>query len=207
MLSQNNMETYLGMVFGDRQGTFLEIGAWDGQIISQTAWFEKNKGWKGLCVDPFPRNFEKRTCKVCSMAISKDGQPREFVKVTIDRRYGGDVSYFSGFRDSLTEHWDLIHDHCDYTIVTVPTITMASLYKTYKLPSHIDFLSVDVEGAEAEVLMNIDWTIWSYGMICFENNLNEQLRLGIDAMLRAHGYIPYMQLRIDSIYVNDNFQP
>src|ERR671925_1346918 len=82
-------------------GTFLEIGCWDGELMSQTAYLERERGWTGLCVDPFPIHFEQRSCMVCAKAVSADGQPRTFLKVSIDRRYGGNVSYFSGFKESV----------------------------------------------------------------------------------------------------------
>ena len=78
-------------------GIFLEIGAWKGEHFSQTAYLERERGWTGVCVDPFPSGFEQRTCRVCPKAVSADGQPRAFLKVTTDRRHGGDVSYLSGF--------------------------------------------------------------------------------------------------------------
>ena len=91
MTSQHNIETFLAGFF-TKPGFFLEIGCWDGEQISQTSYLEKKKDWKGLCVDPFPKNFTNRSCELCDKAISKDGLPRKFVKVSIDRRNGGDVS-------------------------------------------------------------------------------------------------------------------
>lgn len=114
-------------------GFFLEIGAWSGEHISQTAYVERARGWSGLCVDPFPRDFEQRTAWVCAKAISGDGLPREFLKVTTDRRYGGDVSYFSGFKDSVMRgiNWPIIQEHCDYEEIQVETITIDQLYEKY----------------------------------------------------------------------------
>src|SRR5574342_922137 len=95
--SQRGIEKYLERFF-DGPGTFLEIGCWDGELISQTAWLERERGWTGVCVDPFARGFEGRGCRVCRKAVvgvRADARPaRTFVKVSVDRRHGGDVSYF-----------------------------------------------------------------------------------------------------------------
>lgn len=182
------------------EGFFLEIGAWDANHLSQSLYLERVKGWKGLCVDPFPRGFENRTCSLCTKAISADGQPREFVRVTTDRRDGGDVSYFSGFRDSIRFHWDTIEQFCDYYITTVDTITIPELYKQYQLPQYIEFLSVDVEGAEVEVFCGIDFDICKFGVIVFEHNMDNNVRRYIGRLLDKHGYKLTAETLIDDIY-------
>jgi len=198
--SQHEIEKYLDEIFKER-GFFLEIGCWQGELISQSAYLEREKGWSGLCVDPFPVSFEARTCRVCDKAISKDGLPRAFIKVSIDRRYGGDVSYFSGFRENVEEHWNLIYQWCDYEEITIPTITMENLYDVYDLPKHIEFLSVDVEGAELEIFQSIDFGRWSYGMIDFEHNGNAKTRKAIGSILSSAGYVPLVELYVDDIWV------
>jgi hypothetical protein len=205
--SQYGIEEYVSRFYG-MHGFFLEIGCWDGELISQTAWLERERGWRGLCVDPFARNFEARTCRVCRKAIS--GQPsapsREFVKVSIDRRDGGDVSYFSGFRDTLSRHWSVISQHCDYEIVRVETITIEELYKVYNLPAYIEFLSVDVEGAEVEIFESIDFARWHYGLIMFEHNEDEKAKRRIGELLLENGYQLLAELGCDDVYVSSHLE-
>lgn len=202
LYSQHHIEKYLSDRFkSDKPGYFIEIGCWDGSLISQTAWLEKERGWFGLCVDPFPRNFEGRSCAVVDKAISADGQPRKFVKVSIDKRDGGDVSYFSGFMDRIQVHWDLISQHCKYKIIQVETITIAELFGMYLVPEVIDFLSVDVEGNELEVFQGIDFNRYRFGLIVFEHNENQAMRREIGKILSAAGYEMIDALRCDDIYV------
>lgn len=179
-------------------GTFLEIGCWDGEHISQTVELER-LGWKGTCVDPFPRNFENRSCQLIEAAISKDGLPREFVKVTKDRRHGGDVSYFSGFKDSLQFHNLTIKEHCDYSVIVIPTRRFDQL----PIPKHNNFLSVDVEGAELEVFESIDFKVYSFDFIMFEHN---GVQNGVAQVLVRNGYTLYKRLDIDDIFVNEKFK-
>lgn len=202
LYSQHHIEKYLSERFKkDRPGYFIEIGCWDGELISQTAWLEKERGWFGLCVDPFPRNFEGRSCAVVDKAISADGQPREFVKVTTDRRDGGDVSYFSGFRDKIRVHWDLINSHCDYSIIRVDTITIAELFGMYQVPEVIEFLSVDVEGNELEVFQGIDFNRYRFGMIIFEHNDDREIQNNIREILTGAGYLRVETTKLDDIYI------
>ena len=204
--SQHEIEKYLDKQFSSsglpaQAGFFLEIGAWDGELISQTAWLEREKGWTGLCVDPFPVHFGKRTCRVCAKAVSKDGAPRAFIKVTIDRNNGGDVSYFSGFKDTIQTHWPMIAESCDYEELEVETITIARLYEQYSLPQHIEFLSVDTEGSELEIFQSIDFSKHSFGLIVFEHNENLCVKNGVGEILQGHGYQLLDSLRCDDIYV------
>lgn len=178
-------------------GTFLEIGAWDGEHISQTVELERI-GWHGVCVDPFARNFNNRSCDVVRSAISKDGNPREFIKVSIDRRDGGDVSYFSGFVDTLKDHWFLIEKYCDYEVVMIPTIKFSDL----PVQPHINFLSVDTEGSELEIFQSIDFSRYSFDVIMFEHNGIDK---GVGRLLRDNGYRLHESLEIDDIYVNEKF--
>lgn len=196
--SQHNIEKYLELF--KAPGTFLEIGCWDGKIISQTYWLEKEKGWSGLCVDPFPRNFEGRSCLLCSKAVSADGEPRQFTKVSNDRRDGGDVSYFSGFISSIQTHWGLIEEFCNYEILNIETITFDQLFKEYDLPKHIEFLSIDTEGSELEIFKTIDFDKYSFDLIVFEHNENEATRVEVGKILTDAGYLFIEGLRCDDIY-------
>ncbi len=192
------IESYVRQFF--EKGFFLEIGAWDGKNISQTLYLEE-MGWKGLCVEPFPHGFADRKCMLCNKAISANGLPREFVLVTTDRRHGGDVSYLSGFRDSLAFHWNVIQEHCNYEIVEVDTITIPQLYKQYSLPQFIEFLSIDTEGSELEIFSSIDLDIYKFGIICYEHSMNENVRKTIGRRLQSHGYNLLVDMDWDDVYL------
>ncbi len=192
------IESYVEQFFS--KGFFLEIGCWDGSLISQTLYLEQ-KGWQGLCVDPFPRGFVDRKCMLCNQAISADGKPREFLWVTTDRRDGGDVSYFSGFKDSVRIHLPMIEEFCNYTVTMVDTITIPQLYKQYSLPQFIEFLSVDTEGSELEIFSSIDLDICKFGIISFEHNYDENVRRTIGGRLERCGYRLLQQLAVDDVYV------
>lgn len=185
--SQYKIEKQLIKLFKE-PGYFLEIGCWDGELISQTAYLERFQGWTGLCVDPFAVHFERRHCELCTKAISADGKPRKFIKVSVDRRHGGDVSYFSGFEDSIEVHWPLIKEFCDYEEIEVETITIAQLFEQYDVPNYIEFLSIDTEGSELEILQSIDFEQYRFGLIAYEHNGNNATRLRVHALLDGNGY-------------------
>jgi len=112
------------------------------------------------------------------------------------------VSYFSGFRDAIKTHWELIEQFCDYEIVEVPVITMEELYRQYELPEYIEFLSVDTEGSELEIFEAIDFEKWSFGLIVYEHNEDEEVKKRIGELLTAHGYRLVKSMRCDDVWVN-----
>lgn len=184
-------------------GFFLEIGAWRGEHFSQTAYLERERGWTGLCVEPFPNDFERRSCRVCAAAVSADGQTRTFIKVSIDRRHGGDVSYLSGFKDALLRsiHWPVISQFCDYEEIEVDTVTIDQLYDLYTLPEYIEFLSLDIEGSELEILQSIDFNARRFGLIAVEHNMDQVVRRAIGEILNANGYQLFESWEFDDLYI------
>lgn len=180
-----------------KPGTFLEIGCWKGDHISQTAELE-SLGWSGICIDPFPSSFEYRKCRLVAKAISADGLPRKFIKVSIDRRHGGDVSYFSGFKDRIAFHWPLIREHCDFEELFIDTIT----FDQVEAPGHIQFLSVDVEGAELEIFRSIKFWLYEFDVIMYEHN---GVNNGVANLLQANGYKLYKRLELDDIFINSKY--
>lgn len=190
---------------------YIEIGCWDGELISQSKFLEE-KGWKGICIDPFPRNFEKRNCILIDKAI--DGLhtgKKPFIKVSIDRRYGGDVSYFSGFKETIQNGkaynndtiWNLIQTHCDYEEIEVNTISVRDFFNTYNIPHHVEFLSVDTEGSEYNILKEINYEEYSFDFIMAEHNNSTESKYGIKNLLESKGYTLCKGTHIDDIYINN----
>lgn len=181
-------------------GFFLEIGCWDGEHISQTAALER-KGWQGVCVDPFPKNFHNRKCRVVSKAVTPYGGDFDFIKVSTDRRHGGDVSYFSGLADVIGKNEtikQIITDHCDYEIIRLQTISVADLF--YPLPSVIDFLSLDVEGSELDIMAALPYSDYDIRCIMVEHNMVPDVQLRMISMMSQNGYVLSGHTDIDYLF-------
>ena len=58
MYSQNQEEQYILNHFKDKQGTFLDLGAYDGKELSNTRALVE-QGWAGCCVEPHPTICEQ----------------------------------------------------------------------------------------------------------------------------------------------------
>lgn len=138
-------------VFGGAGGgVYLDIGCNDGRSNSNTWFFNQRRGWRGVCVEADPKMFRRipiasgRSDAIHAAASARDGTA-EFSVVNVPD--GG----LSGLSNTL--------DHArargfgPTRRVTVPTLSPRTLLKRhYNATLAIDYVSIDVEGHELEVL-------------------------------------------------------
>jgi FkbM family methyltransferase len=137
------------------RGFFVEAGANDGYRQSNTYWLERFGGWSGLLVEPVPAFArlcakERPGSRVVNCAL---GPPDGPGSLTI--HVGGLMS-----KTEATPGWDAPdpefgEPYTKTSYVTVPARTLSSLLDEMSAPP-IDFLSLDVEGYEPQVLAGIE---------------------------------------------------
>ena len=190
--SQSGQDKYLDTeVFqGFRRGVFVEVGAWDGLDLSNTAFFEEERGWTGLAIEPLPDRYAaltaNRKCATLKCAISDTEGDAEFLVLS------GPTSMLSG----LTSSYDPRHVSridaevaqlgATKTLLRVPTRRLDTLFREYGL-QRVHYLSLDVEGAEAACLRSIDFNAVYIDVIGFENNYADTTLQNI-AFLKDRGY-------------------
>ena len=123
-------------------GTFLEIGAFDGFTLSNSVLLE-NLGWQGVIVEPivYDRQSERK-CQTKNVAIGVSG----VVKFARSKE-----PEFSTRLDLLDAD-GLGHIRKESQVINVQSISVSELLKQLNQPSHIDYVSVDTEGNELEIL-------------------------------------------------------
>lgn len=165
------------------QGFFVEFGAVDGLQNSNTVFLEKTLGWRGIVSEPARRWHEKlranRSCHVDTRCVfSESGHNLEF---------GETGSWMGG--NTLVQYRDEGGAERKFSATyAVETISLNDLLKEAGAPSVIDFLSVDTEGSEYEILRNVDYDRWSFGLILVEHNFDEEKRDKIRSILNSRGY-------------------
>lgn len=144
-----------------RNGTFIECGAFDGVIDSNTLFFYKNMGWVGFNIEPLPNiyyhlnNNRPRDINL-NMALSDTDGVKTFTQAIADN-----VTYYDGhFGNGSLEHTpqhmqELNNRNCRFEKFEVKTITIPTLYEKFQINKPIDLFILDVEGHEGRVLSQL----------------------------------------------------
>ncbi|MEP9353388.1 FkbM family methyltransferase [Xanthobacter sp. KR7-65] len=131
---------------GRAGGTFVEVGAYDAVFQSQTHHLELI-GWNGLLVEPVPEFAD-------NLRRSRRAAVRQCACVSPEMAVAERVAMLER-RGNSTTRFDPRKVRPDENVIEVPAATLDSILEDAGI-SHVDFLSVDVEGAEPEVLKGFD---------------------------------------------------
>ena len=169
---------------GKRGGYFVEFGAADGLNLSNTWMLEKEMGWSGLLAEPNPAFHEalarERDCEVSHKCVySRSGETVDFMAA----RHGE----FSRIASISPEDSHEEKRQRTSTTIAVETISLNDLLIERKAPRRIDFMSVDTEGSEFEILSQFDFDRWEVAAIAVEHN-KTPARERLAGLLTAKGY-------------------
>jgi FkbM family methyltransferase len=173
---------------GISDGYFLDVGSADGFLNSNT-WALEQRGWKGICVDPFPSNMEHRTCQMFQEAVDAEGGNK--VEFAVAGELGGISNYLDRYRDALK----------GTKTVELTTVTLGNILQHANAPSFIHFMSLDIEGAELEALRGFPFDRYTLGSIAVEHNNEEPKRSQIEALLKTKGYTKAHTWMQDDFYL------
>lgn len=175
--SLNQLDRNLEKYVDYDNGYFVELGANDGVTQSNSLYFEKYRNWRGLLVEPAPQNFLKcrknrspRDSIYCAACVSFD-YDQEFVRIAYSNLMSTPVSLESDISDPRA-HAKLGDQFLGNgeTVFEFGAVarTLNSLLLDARAPKLIDFLSLDVEGAELEVLKGVDHQVFRFKYILVE---------------------------------------
>jgi hypothetical protein len=166
----------LGVVFpGVTDGYFVDVGSWDAVVYSNSKALE-DRGWTGICVDPFPANWRDRSCRLFrEVAYSEPGEVVRF------RAAGG----LGGIDEHIDKWKKLVENE---PVVEFTTTTLAELLQRGRAPRFIHYVSIDTEGSELEILQGFPFDVHEVGAFSIEHNFEEPKRSRIRELLEARGY-------------------
>ena len=179
--ARNELDLKLKKYLNFSGGFFIELGAHDGITQSNTFYYEKKYNWKGILIEPVPKLFNyckkyrsNKNLYFCNACVSFDFN-KDKVKLI--------------YSNLMTTAVDLTSDDYRKKHLADPELnffeknnyfyanarTLSSILKESKAPNIIDFFSLDVEGAEFDVLNGIDFSIYNFKYIIIETDNFERL--------------------------------
>ena len=176
-----------GVFPGVRDGYFLDVGSADGTLESNSKALE-DRGWNGICVDPFPTNMQGRRCAMMKEVVSSASG--RIVKFRTSQLLGG-------IEDTLGKYKDQV---AGSAVVEFTTVTVTEILDRNHAPPFINFMSLDIEGAELEALKGIDFERYRFGAMAIEHNDEEPKRSDILKFLDARGYRRVHSFKQDDFY-------
>lgn len=166
-----------------RNGYFVEFGATNGIDLSNTYLLEKELNWTGILAEPaktwqddLKRN---RTCHIEASCVWKESNTTLTFKQVAEPELST-IIHYSG----IDSHKDARKEGSTYQ---VKTISLNDLLSKYNAPRHIDYLSIDTEGSEYEILSSFDFSQHTFGVITCEHNYTP-LREKLHSLLTKQGY-------------------
>ena len=167
-----------------REGFFVEFGATNGIDLSNTFLLEKKFNWRGILAEP-ARCWHEELMKNRSCIINTDcvwhesGRTIQFIEAS-----EGELSTIHGYEGndlhSSKRNESMVYD--------VSTISLIELLHKYDCPKKIDYLSIDTEGSEFDILRTFPFDEFTFSVITVEHNYSST-REPIQKLLKLNGYV------------------
>jgi FkbM family methyltransferase len=187
------------------KGFFVEVGANDGISASNTALLEKRKGWRGILIEPIAhqylsccRNRSAKNAIICAACVSFEYE-KDYVTLLYSDKMTIGINLESDIKSPSQHAGSGLRFIPNQTVFEfmAPARTLTSILDQEKAPKSIDFLSIDVEGAEIEVLKGIDFDSYSFDFILVECRNAEKM---ISFLTRKNYVLVTKLSRIDLLF-------
>jgi FkbM family methyltransferase len=184
--SQNHEQDIILQYFKDQPGFFCSIGENDGETLSNVRALAL-AGWSGVCIEPSPKAF-KRLEK-----LYEDNDNVMCYNAAIATKLGpvtlyesgshlgnGDVGIVSSLIEPETLKWS------DSTTFD-PVEVLGTTWKAFNVHAQIDFISIDAEGMDLSILLQMDLGALGCQMLCIEYGSDWAVRNRIEKYVEPFG--------------------
>lgn len=205
LYSQDNQDyiVYTNFFENKRSGVFCDVGGNHPLNLNNTRYFEE-LGWRGYVFEPLPHMRalwdRHRKAKFFPYAASDTEDEITFSVVKDATGWEDMLSFVKETRD--------IDYKYDIEDITVQAKTLSSVFEQENI-THIDFMSIDVEGHELNVLKGIDFNKVKIDVLTVENNAPSSIIYGDDKirkLMSENNYILWGRIvGLDDIYVREGF--
>lgn len=159
--SQIGQDKWVHSIVGDKtDGYFIELGACDGLYLSNTLFFERNLNWNGICIEPndnyIKELYANRKCNISNELVYSCED--EKVNFALSEAASGIIDENIGPFTRKDQY------------VLKATTTLGNILDKFKAPNIIDYLSLDVEGQEYNILSTFPFDKYKFRCITVEHN-------------------------------------
>jgi len=208
---QHKQDEFIVNFFNEKTGgVFVDIGAHNGITYSNSYVLEKEFNWKGICIEPMQHQYDElikiRDSKNYNCAIFDKEGTTDFLLV----KHTTYPDMLSGIKSELTEQQLAGIDREvkrlnleEPELIKIQTRNLNNILEENKF-YEIDFLSIDVEGAEYKILDSIDYNKFNIKVIILENNKGD-IQILRDLLI-SKGFKFNSRIRIDDVFVNNNYE-
>ena len=182
-------------------GFFIEIGASDGINLSNTYLLETKYKWKGICCEPVPNKFKElvnnRPNSICysEAVFNQSGLSLNFDIANNFDLLSGISEYIDAYKSTVDKN---------KTSIKVQTISLLDVLEKSNAPKFIEYMSIDTEGSELEIIKNFDFEKYTFGLIDIEHNYIEPRRTEIYNLLSSKGYVYEGENKWDDMYIHNS---
>jgi FkbM family methyltransferase len=186
-------------------GIFVEFGVCDGIFLSNSFILEKKYNWSGIICEPL-KSFQtelsqNRNCAIDHRAVySSSNLTVEFMEIPENKELSGIYSSFLEDNHEITRNEN-------YISYNVETIGLTDLLEYHNTPTSIDFISIDTEGSEFDILSNFNFNKYDVDIFTVEHNYIHSKREEIKNLMEKNHYTRILTdiSQWDDWYVSNKF--
>ncbi len=179
-------------------GKYVELGAIDGLLYSNTKFFEDQLNFSGVLIEPsesFHELIINRKKNICyKLAVNKNNEKSEFLG----------CGSSAGLKQYMHDDFRKIHHKDNDNYYMVDCCPFGTILKDAEI-KYIDLLSIDVEGGEQVVLETMDFSIPVYVIVIELDGHNKEKDENCREILKKNGFIYDIRVNIDEYWINPTY--
>lgn len=186
-------ELVSGLLHGKRNGYFIDLAANDPVRISNTYALETHFDWKGLCIEPNPVYWAKLSYRKCQVVAAIVGRrTMEEVMFRYPREKAPQGGILGEQFDNKKDQWNEGHPRF--------TVTLLDIFEKFHVPTEIDYISLDVEGAEDLVMSSFPFSKYRFNLMSVERPSSALVEI-----LTSNGYELLKTIRnVDTLWAHQS---
>ena len=182
--SQRFQDLFVDWMLKKKNGIFVEFGACDGIDFSNTYYLEKYMGWTGILIEPAKSwhndiKINRPNCIIDFRCVSSQS--------------GNEVDFYENKEPTLSSQNNNFFSKNSYKVKTISLNDVVveyaeKLLKKSNEVNSIDFISIDTEGSEYEILKNFDFNKYAPKIIIVEHNFDPIKSKQLKELMESHNY-------------------